>query len=167
VNVPLFPRDEVEAVCSPAVQGEVFLPDTVHWRGAHGTVTAQAEGLVSGQAMRDVLMHQVMETKTFPQISFTLDSLVGMRKQDDALVGSMLGTLTLRGVAEPITASVRVFPEAGGMRVLAKWHITADTLTHKFIPKVRIYGLGGNTNIWHDFFMGADLVFRQEQAGAH
>ena len=167
LNVPLFPRDEVEAVCSAAVQGDVTLPDTVTWRGARGTVTAQADGLVSGQAMRDMLMHQVLETKSFPQIRFVLDSLVDMRKQEGAIVGSMFGMLTVRGIDEPIIASVKVFPDAGGMRVLAKWHITADTLTHKIIPKIRIYGLGGNTNIWHDFYMGADLVFQREDTGAH
>jgi hypothetical protein len=37
----------------------------------------------------------------------------------------------------------------------------------KLIPRIRVYGLGGNTNLWHDFFMGADLVFHAESAGAH
>jgi hypothetical protein len=70
-------------------------------------------------------------------------------------------------VEEPITAAVRVFPDAGGMRVLARWRITADTLTRKLVPRLRTYGLGGNTNLWHDFFMGADLVFRNEKAATN
>jgi len=167
INVPLYPRDEVYSVCSQAVQGEILLPDTVTWRGAHGEVTAIAEALISGEAMRDILMHQVMETNRFPQIHFTLDSVCGLTKEANTLVGSALGTLTVRGVVEPITAAVKVFPDAGGMRVLAKWRITADTLTRKLIPKLRVYGLGGNTNLWHDFFMGADLVFRAEPAAAN
>lgn len=167
VNVPLFPRDEVEAVCSEAVKGEVFLPDTLTWKGAHGEVTAKVDALVSGQAMRDMLTHQVLESQSFPDITFTLDSLVGFTKQPGALVGSAIGTLKVRGVNEPVTAALRVFPDGGGMRVLAKFRITADTLTKKFIPKLRIFGLGGNTNIWHDFFMGADLVFVRDGAGAN
>ena len=167
VNVPLYPRDEVESVCSQAVQGEIIVPDTVTWRGAHGQVTAMAEALISGEAMRDILMHQVLETKTFPNIRFTLDSLVGFTRQADAIVGSAVGILSVRGVDEPIIAAVKVFPDGGGMRVLAKWRITADTLSKKLIPRIRVFGLGGNTNLWHDFFMGADLVFRAEEAGAH
>ena len=27
-------------------------------------------------------------------------------------------------------------------------------------PKLHYMGLGVNTNIWHDFFMGFDIVFR-------
>lgn len=167
VNVPLFPRDEVEAVCAEQVAGEVNLPDTVTYRGATGSIRVKAEGLVSGQQMRDMLMHQVLEIQSFPEITFRLDSVVGLRKETDALVGSALGLLTLRGVQEPIVASLRVFPDAAGMRVLARWRMTADTLSHKFIPKVRIFGLGSNTNIWHDFFMGADLIFVKDEAGAH
>jgi len=167
VNVPLYPRDEVEAVCSQAVQGEVTLPDTVTWRGASALVTATADALITGEAMRDVLMHEALETNRFPKITFTLDSLVGMTKEADGMVGSALGTLTIRGVEAPITATVKVFPDAGGMRVLAKWRMMADTLTHKFVPRLRIMGLGGNTNLWHDFFMGADLVFHTEAAAAN
>jgi len=168
VNVPLFPRDEVEAVCSPAVKGEVFLPDTVTWRGAHGTVSVLTEGLVSGQAMRDMLTHQVLEAKSFPDITFKLDSIVGMKREKDALVGTLFGALTLHGVVEPVAASARMFPDGGGMRVLAKWRMTADELAHNVIPKIRMYSLGANTNIWHDFFMGADLVFiHADQAAAN
>ena len=167
VNVPLFPRDEVEAVCSEAVKGEVFLPDTVTWKSARGEVSAKADKLVSGQVMRDMLTHQVLESATFPDITFKLDSLVGFTKEPDAMVGSAVGTLTIRGIVEPVTASLRVFPDGGGMRVLAKFRVTADTLTKKIIPKIRIFGLGGNTNIWHDFFMGADLVFLRDGAGAN
>ena len=167
INVPLYPRDEVEAVCSEAVQGEVTLPDTVTWRGAHADVSVLADALISGEAMRDLLMHQVLESTRFPRIRFTLDSIVGMKKGEDGLVGSAIGTLTVRDVVEQITASVKVFPDAGGMRVLARWRVPSDTLVKRFIPKLRTYGLGANTNLWHDFFMGADLVFLSEAVGAH
>jgi hypothetical protein len=165
INVPLYPRDDVEAVCSEAVQGEVLLPDTVTWRGAHAEVTALVNALISGEAMRDLLMHQILESSRFPQIRFTLDSLVGMTKEPDALVGSAIGKLFIRDMEEDITASVKVFPDAGGMRVLAKWRVPSDTLK-LWIPKLKTYSLGANTNLWHDFFMGADLVFRSEPIGS-
>jgi hypothetical protein len=44
------------------------------------------------------------------------------------------------------------------MRVLAKWRVPASAL-HQMTPKLHYLGLGLNTNIWHDFFMGADIVF--------
>ena len=167
VNVPLFPRDEVEPVCGEAVQGEVLLPDTVTWRGATADVRVRAEVLITGEQMRDVLMHQIMETKRFPEIEFTLDSLVGVTREADGLAGSAVGTLTVRGVHKAIVAAVRAFPDAGGMRVLAKWSFPANLLLHQFLPRLHLLGLGANTNLWHDFFMGADLVFRAEATGAH
>jgi hypothetical protein len=166
INVPLYPRDEVEPVCSQAVQGELLLPDTITWRGARAEVAVTGDALISGEAMRDLLMHQILETNSHPKITFTLDSLVGMIKQADGLVGSAVGTLTIRGMPEPIVATLKVFPDAGGMRVLAKWHIPADTL-RVLTPKLRYLSLGANTNLWHDFFMGADLVFRAEPTGAN
>jgi len=46
------------------------------------------------------------------------------------------------------------------MRVLAKWRAPARELL-EMTPKLHYLGLGLNTNIWHDFFMGADIVFRR------
>jgi hypothetical protein len=167
VNVPLFPRDRVHAVCSEAVQGEILLPDTVTWRGAGGKVTAKADAVITGEAMRDILMHQIMEAKKFPEMSFTLDSLMGLTKQGKTFFGRAVGTLTVRGVETPVTAVVKAFPDGGGMRVLARWRVPATTLLHELIPRLRHIGLGANTNLWHDFFMGADLVFRPEAMAAN
>ncbi len=164
VHVPLYPRYRVGAVCSEAVAGHVLLPDTVKWRGARGQVTVRADALVTGEAMRDVMMHQALETARFPDISFTLDSLVGLIRQVDTLFCSAVGTLTVRGVQQPTTAAVKAFPEAGGMRVLVKWRIPAADLQLELIPKLHYLALGLNTLIWQDFFMGADLVFRPEAA---
>ena len=167
VNVPLFPRDRVRPVCVEAVHGEVLLPDTVTWQGASGKVSAQSEALISGEAMRDVMMHQVMATKRYPEIHFALDSLVGLTMQGRMLVGSAFGVVTICGVPKRVTAAVRAFPEAGGMRVLARWRVSAWELLHDVTPKLRVLSLGLNTNLWHDFFMGADLVFHSEPMGAN
>src|SRR5439155_13431959 len=120
VHVPLYPRYRVGAVCSEAVAGHVLLPDTVKWRGARGQVTVRADALVTGEAMRDVMMHQALETARFPDIRFTLDSLVGLIRQVDTLFCSAVGTLTVRGVQQPTTAAVKAFPEAGGIGALAQ-----------------------------------------------
>jgi polyisoprenoid-binding protein YceI len=166
VRVPLFPRPRVTFVCSEAVEGQVVLPDTVGWRGARGEVVVRADALITGEAMRDVVMHQVLQTYQFPNIRFTLDSLVGFTKQADTLFASAVGTLIVREVPHPTTMQVKAFPEAGGMRVLAKWHIPAALLQIQLVPKLHSIGLGANTLIWHDFFMGVDLVFRPQATAA-
>jgi polyisoprenoid-binding protein YceI len=166
VHVPLFPRHTVYPVCVEAARGEVVVADTVHWRGVVGTIAVQGSALVTGEMMRDVMMHQVLQTMQFPEIFFTVDSLVGITEQADTLRGSAVGTLTVRGQPHPTTAVVKVFPDAGGMRVLAKWRITAKELV-EFTPKLHYLGLGVNTNIWHTFFMGADLMFRRATRAAN
>jgi len=135
VHVPLFPRPEAQPLCSEAVAGEVLLPDTLKWRGAHGVVRVKADALITGQAMRDVMMHQLLQTWSFSEITFTLDSLV--------------------------IAAVKAFPGAGGMRVLAKWRVPAWMLLD-LTPSIHSLGLGVNTWLWKDLFMGADLVFHPE-----
>jgi hypothetical protein len=124
------------------------------------------DALVTGQAMRDNAMHRVLQTAQFPDIRFTLDSLVGLTKQADTLFCSAVGSLIVREVPHPTTADVKAFPEAGGMRVLAKWRVSAGMLQIELVPKLHYMGLGANTLIWHDFFMGADLVFRPEATAA-
>ena len=167
VHVPLYPRHRVHPVCVEAVRGVVVVPDTVHWRGMRGKVDVRGDALITGETVRDVMMHQVLETAQFPEISFTLDSLVDMSKQADTLRGSAVGTLTVRGVQRPTTAAVKAFPEAGGMRVLAKWRVWAPDLMLQLTPKLNYLGLGVNTAIWRDVFMGADLVFRPEATPAN
>ncbi len=167
VHVPLYPRDRPHPVCGEAVEGQALLPDTVTWRGAGAEVTVRADALITGEAMRDILMHQILETKRFPDIHFTLDSLAGLTRRAGWFFCTAFGTLTVRGVQKPIVAAVRAFPDGGGMRVLAKWRVPATTLLHELTPKLHRYGLGANTNLWHDFFMGADLVFLPETRAAN
>jgi hypothetical protein len=159
VNVPLFPRTRVYPSCIEAVRGEVVAPDTVHWKGTLGTVMVRGETFVTGETMRDLLMHQVMQTSQFPEISFSLDSLTAVTRRADTLHGNAVGILQFRDLKMPTVAVVSAFPTPGGMRVLAKWRVPAKDLM-KMTPKLEYLGLGLNTNIWRDFFMGADIVFR-------
>ena len=66
-----------------------------------------------------------------------------------------------------VTATLQAFPDGGGLRVLARWRFPAPLLLLDFTPKLSYLGLGANTMIWHDIFMGADLVFRPETAAAN
>ncbi len=164
VHVPKYPRHRIHAgVCAEAVRGDVVATDAVHWRGVHGKVAVVAEALIMGESMRDVSMHRVLQTGQHPEITFALDSFVGMTRRGDTLSGRAVGTLTIRGVAKPTTAAVRAFPDAGGMRVLAKWRIPATDLL-ELAPGLEYIGLGVNTRLWKDFFMGTDLVLRPAAA---
>ncbi len=167
IQVPKYPRHRVhEGVCAEAVRGEVVAPDTVRWRGVHGTVAVVAEALIMGESMRDVSMHRVMQTGQHPEITFALDSLVGMTKRGDTLVGNAMGVVTIRGVVKPTTASVKAFHDAGGMRVLAKWHIPAQDLL-ELAPGLHYIGMGAETRFWKLFFMGVDLVLRPAAASGN
>jgi len=161
VHVPLYPRVRVYPMCIEAVRGEVVARDTVHWRGVLGTIAVKGDALVTGESMRDLLMHQVMQTGQFPEIYFALDSLTDLTRRGDTIQGKAVGTLTFRDRKTPTTAAVKAFHDAGGMRVTGMWRVPAKALV-EMTPKLHYLGLGVNTNIWHDFFMGFDLVFRPE-----
>ena len=165
VHVPMYPRTVVYPLCVEAVKGEVTTPDTVHWRGVRGKVTVVGDALITGEMMRDVLAHQVMQTSQYPDIVFTLDSLTNVTHAGDTLKATAVGSLSFRMNPYPMTARVRAFHDAGGMRVLAKMRMPARTLL-EWTPKLHYLGLGVNTNIWHDFFMGVDAVFRPSGSGA-
>jgi polyisoprenoid-binding protein YceI len=165
VHVPLWPRTRVYPNCVEAVRGEVVAPDTVTWRGTLGTVLVKGEYFVTGETMRDLLMHQVMQTSQFPDIAFSLDSLIDLRRQGDTLAGKAIGKLTFRGQQYPVAAVVKSYASAGGMRVTGKWRIPARDLKD-WAPKLHHLGLGVNANIWHDFFMGFDIVFQPAPVGS-
>ena len=66
----------------------------------------------------------------------------------------------------PITAALKAFPDAGGLRVLVKWRLPATAL-FDLTPTLHGMALGLDTKIWHTLFMGADLVLRPEATAAH
>ena len=165
VHVPLWPRPRVYQNCVEAVRGEVVAPDTVTWRGTLGTILVKGETFVTGETMRDLLMHQVMQTGQFPDMSFSLDSLTDLRHQGDTLVGKAIGVLTFRDQKYPVVAALKSFPNGSAMRVTGKWRMPARDLK-EMAPKLHYMGLGVNTNIWHDFFMGFDIIFVPAPTGS-
>lgn len=160
VHVPLFPRMKVYASCHDAVKGEVVSPDTVNWRGTLATIQVTSEAFITGSTMRDLLMHQIMQTGQFPTIFFELDSLIDLHRQGDTLIGKAVGQLTFRDKKFPIVSAVKSYPDGGGMRVAGRWRFPANRLK-EMAPKLEYVGLGVNTNVWHDFFMGYDIIFRR------
>ncbi len=168
IHIPLYPRYSVRSVCTEALEGQIVTTDTVTWRGARGQVLVKADALVSGENVRDAYArHAILQTATYPQIRFTLDSLVDVRRRADTLSGTAVGVLSLLGVAKPISAVVTAFPEAGGTRVLARFHVPAPSLVSDFKMSKQALGFGVSMNIWKDLFMGVDLLMRPEGTGAH
>jgi hypothetical protein len=165
VNVPLYPRWEARSICTEAVKGQVRAADTVAWRGVRGDIAVSADALISGAEGRDSYTRQaILQTNRWSEIRFTLDSLVHVTRQADTLRGTAVGVFTLRDVAKPMTAAIRAWPEAGGLRVLAKFRVMASSLVPEYgLPKFAL-GLGVGLNIFQDLFMGADLLLRREAA---
>lgn len=166
--VPLYPRSRVRSLCTEAVEGQVLLPDTVTWRGARGQVAVRADALITGHDTRDAFARRaVLQTERHPEIRFTVDSLVDLTRHADTLRATAVGVLSLHGVAKPVSAAVRAWPEAGGVRVLGKFRVPAASLVSEFgLSKIAL-GLGVITDIWKDLFMGVDLLLRPEGTGVN
>jgi YceI-like protein len=168
INVPLYPRHKVRSVCTEAVHGQLLQPTGGSWRGARAQVTVQADALITGENMRDAFARKaVLETMRYPDIQFTLDSVGGVSEHGDSLHATAYGVFSLHGVTKPVSAAVRGWPEAGGMRVLAKFHVPASSLIDEFGMSSYALGLGVGTRIWYDLFMGVDMLLRRDTGGGN
>lgn len=166
--VPLYPRYEVLVKCTEAVQGEVLVADTAAWRGVSGLVSVRSEALVTGEARRDAFTRQtLLDVTKYPEMKFRIDSLVDVSRNADTTRATAVGMLTLRDVTRPMTAGVRAWPEAGGLRVLARLRVPAPELTHEWGLSRFALGLGVNTGIWYDLFMGVDVLLRPQGTSAN
>jgi polyisoprenoid-binding protein YceI len=135
----------------------------VTWRGIRGEIAVRANSLVTGQSQRDNYMHQaILEVQAHPEIRFVIDSLVDVTAQADTLTGTAIGVFSLHGVATPMTARVQAWPEAGGLRVLARFRKSAQAVIQDYKLSSFALGLGIGMRIWKDFFMGVDLLLRRE-----
>lgn len=163
IHIPLYPRRRVRFVCSEAIQGQIILPDTLKWRGAHGQIVINPKMLVTGENMRDVYeQNAILGVAVYPAIKFTLDSVVDMTRRGDTLKGTAVGTYELRGVTKPISAPVKAYPEAGGTRVMAKFGFPVKSLVDDFGVWKRNLGLGVMMGIWKYVYMGVDLLVRSD-----
>jgi hypothetical protein len=159
-RVPLFPRFRVRPLCREALRGEVTIQDTVHWRGVRGTVSVIADSLFTGLEMRDKYARRaVLETGRYPEIVFTIDSLVDVQRGDTTRA-TAIGTFTVHGNTTPISAPVLAWREAAGLRVRAQFSVPARALTDEFHLPEWALGMGVGMKRWKTLHMGVDLILR-------
>jgi hypothetical protein len=163
IHVPLYPRSAVEAVCRRAVSGHMERPDTLSWTRVHGEITVLLDSVEMGSMMRDRFSSStIFQTGRFPSAAYQVDSLVDITWEADTLVGTADGVVTIRGVAQPVTAWMEAWPDSGGMRVRAKLRLPAHLLQDEFGVSQYALNFGVGANLWEDLFMGVDLVLRPE-----
>lgn len=157
--VPLYPRPVAQAVCAPAVTGEFEAVDTVHWRGVHGQVVVAAGSLTSGLSTRDnYARHSLLQTASFPNVTFQVDSITGAERHGDTLTATAFGVFELRGVRQPMTVPIRFWHDALGLRVTGQTHFPAtDLITVYKMSKIGL-GLGVASHVWKQFYWGIDAI---------
>jgi hypothetical protein len=166
VNVPMYPRDTVGVICTEAVSGHVVIGDTTRW-AVTGRLAVKTDRFVSGEDRRDAFARQaVLQSGRYPEATFELDSLVGVRRQADTLHGTAIGKFTAHGTTNPMTAEVKSWYEAGGRRVQAKFQVAVTELTQKYGFSKYALGLGVGTRIWKRIFLGIDVLLRPGAASA-
>lgn len=160
-RIPLFPRVMVQPLCREAIGGHITAEDTTHWRGVQGKVTVTADSLFTGLGFRDTYGRRaVLETSRYPEISFTIDSLVNVQP-GDTLRAIAVGTFTLHGVQHATRAPVLAWHEGSGFRVRAQFSIPALALTQVFKMSKWALGMGVGMRRWNTVHMGVDVVLRR------
>jgi hypothetical protein len=159
-RVPLFPRYRVRPVCREALRGEVTIQDTVRWRGVRGSVRVTADSLFTGLEMRDLYEKRVvLETRRYPDLTFTIDSLVDVQ-QGDTIRAVAVGTFEAHGVARPTRAAVTAWRDPAGFRVRAQFDIPARALTDEFAMSKWALSMGVGMKRWKTLHVGVDVVLR-------
>jgi polyisoprenoid-binding protein YceI len=131
--------------------------------GIRGEISVRVAALSTGDQDRDEYARDtVLEARKYPEIKFTIDSIMRTTERADTVRGIAIGILNLRGVVKPTTATVTFWNDAaaGGMRVLAKMRIPVQDLWPEYgISKLRL-GLGSAGGIWKEVWMGVDLLMK-------
>jgi hypothetical protein len=157
--IPLYPRRRVRSVCTEAMTGEVTLSDTVSFKGLSGWISVKAAALNQGESMRDEYTNKnVTQVTDYPEIKFTVDSLIDVKRSRDTVHAYALGSFTFRGVTQPMKASVRAWREPIGTRVLAKFHFKPIDLIKVYGVSSFVLGMGVGSRIWYDVYGGVDMV---------
>lgn len=171
-KIPVYPRGPVRALCRPAVTGVLLAADTVSWGDARATVGVALDSLVTGLDFRDTYARRMLlETHEFPDLRFTLDSLRsvqqdGARAAGDTLRAVAHGTFELRGVRTPVTVPLKVWPDAGGLRVVGQTGFPPHDLVDRYGMSRMKLGMGVVMKRWSEVHWGFDLIFKLESPGA-
>lgn len=161
-RIPLYPRGRVRGVCSEAVTGTVTAADPAIWSGVHGTVVVAADRLITGLRLRDKYARSaVLETGKYPEVRFTVDSLVAVQP-GDTIRAVAAGTLEVHGVQKAVSVPVRAWHDGGGLRVLGQFQFPAPDLVYEYGMSRMALGLGVILGRWKTVHLGADLVLRPE-----
>jgi hypothetical protein len=159
-RIPLFPRFRVRPLCRDAVRGEITATDGAALRGVKGTITLIADSLFTGLEMRDKYARRaVLETARYPEITFTIDSLVDLQRGDTTRA-TAVGTLTVHDIARAIRAPVLAWQETAGLRVQAQFSIPAASLTSEFHLSEWALGMGVGMRRWKTLHMGIDVILK-------
>jgi hypothetical protein len=159
-RIPLFPRFRVRPLCRQAMAGEITVQDTVRWRGVRGRVSVIADSLFTGLAMRDKYARRVvLETGRYPELTFTIDSLVDVQP-GDTIRATAVGTFEAHGALRPMRAAVTAWRDPAGFRVRAQFEFPARALTDEFGMDTWALSMGVGMKRWKTLHMGIDIILR-------
>ena len=159
-RVPLFPRHRVRPVCKHAVRGEVTTGQGAGWRGASGVIAVVADSLISGLDFRDTYARRsVLETQRYPDLRFTIDSLVDVQGQD-TIRAVAVGRFEAHGYALPVRVPVSAVEDPAGLRVRGQFSMDVQMLVREFGMSKWALGMGVMFKRWKTLHMGVDLVLR-------
>jgi hypothetical protein len=159
-RIPLFPRLRVRPVCRHAVRGAVTADDPTAWHRAAGVIVVLADSLITGLEFRDEYARRsVLETSRYPELTFTIDSVVDIRP-GDTLRAVAVGKFEAHGYTLPVRVPVEANRDAAGLRVRGQFHIDARLLVNEFGMSKWALGMGVMFKRWKTLHMGVDLVLR-------
>lgn len=160
IHVPLYPRVAAEPTCPrEGIAGKIQVADSSNWTGVRGDISVKVAALKTGFRIRDEYARDVVfQINRYPELRFTIDSIGVASRSADTLNGTVLGSFMVRGVSRPIAAPVRAWPEAGGLRVVAKFRIPAEDLVPVYGFSHMALGLGIGAKMWQFVFAGVDVV---------
>ena len=159
-RIPLFPRFRVRPLCRQAVHGEIAVQDTVRWRGVKGRVIVIADSLFTGLEMRDKYERRaVLETGRYPELTFTIDSLVEVLP-GDTMRAVAVGAFQAHGVTRPTRAAVTAWRDPAGFRVRAQFEFPASALTDEFGMDEWALSMGVGMKRWKTVHVGVDVILR-------
>src|SRR5262245_38115182 len=154
--IPLYRRPAARPFCRKAVKGEVFVADTVSWKGVHGAITVYPDSLESGLAARDRTARQdVFGTWTWPSITFKIGSLVNV-VPGDTMKADGVGTFHFRNVEVPLVAKILAWREPPGLRVTGRLEMVPTDLVEAYGVSIHGIRLGLQSGGWRMIHFGVD-----------
>jgi hypothetical protein len=163
-KIPLYPRGEAADICGPtSVHGQIQAENLATLKGVRGVISVRAADLTVGTDLRDKFLETVLESDRYPEMRFRIDSLTNVQT-GDTIRANAVGKLYIHGVEAPMTAPVKAWQEAGGLRVVSIFQIEAHEMVDTYKLSKWKLGLGVGTNLWKILHMGVDVVLREGAA---